>query len=64
MARPEFRNYTVLKVNFDTRKDLLCEFRVAMQSTLIIYRATLELTRSTGDASEDSIAASLRKALS
>ncbi len=64
MTRHEFRNYTVLMVNFDSRKDLLRKFRVAEQSTFIVYRGKREVTRSTGDTREDSIAASLREALS
>ena len=64
MARPEFKDYTVLKVNFDTQKDVRRTLRVAEQSTLIVYRGRKEVARTIGDTSKESIAATLRKAFS
>jgi thiol-disulfide isomerase/thioredoxin len=64
MSTPEFKDYTVLRVNFDTQKDVRKALRVPNQSTLIVYRGKREVARSTGDTSKDSIAASLRKGLS
>ena len=64
MASPEFKDYTVLKVNFDTQKDLRQTLRVSQQSTFIVYRGKQEVARSTGDTQRDSIAATLRKGLS
>ena len=64
MARPEFKDYTVLKVNFDTQKDVRRTLRVAEQSTLIVYRGKREVARTIGDTSMESIAATLRKAFS
>ena len=64
MASPEFKDYTVLRVNFDNQKDVRRAFRVAEQSTFIVYRGKQEVARSTGDTGKDSIAATLRKALS
>jgi len=64
IASPEFKDYTVLRVNFDTQKDVRKSLRVPNQSTLIVYRGKREVARSTGDTSKDSIAASLRKGLS
>ena len=55
---------TILKVNFDKQKDVLRTFRVAQQSTFIVYRGKEEVARSTGDTRKDSIAATLRKGLS
>lgn len=60
---PEFKDYTVLKVDFDTQKDVRRMLRVVYQSTLIVYRGKREVARSTGDTNKDSIAASLRKGL-
>ena len=62
LKAPEFKDYTVLKVNFDTQKDVRQAMRVAQQSTLIIYRGRSEVSRSVGDTSKESIAAGLRKA--
>jgi thioredoxin 1 len=63
LARPEFKNYTVLRVNFDSQKAVRRALGVAQQSTLIVYRGKQEMARSTGDTNKDSIAATLRKAL-
>jgi thioredoxin 1 len=64
IGSPEFKDYTVLRVNFDTQKDVRKTLRVANQSTLIVYRGKREVTRSTGDTNKDSIATALRKGLS
>jgi thiol:disulfide interchange protein len=64
LARPEFKDYTVLRVNFDSQKAVRRALGVAQQSTFIVYRGKREVARSTGDTNKDSIAATLRKALS
>jgi thioredoxin 1 len=64
LARLEFKDYTVLRVNFDSQKAVRRALGVAQQSTLIVYRGKKEVARSTGDTNKDSIAATLRKALS
>ena len=64
LSRPEFKDYTVLRVNFDTQRDVRKTLRASYQSTLIVYRGKQEVARSTGDTNKDSIAASLRKGLS
>ena len=64
MTRPEFKDYTVLRVNFDTQKDVRRTLRVTEQSTFIVYRGKKEVARTIGDTRKDSIAASLHKALS
>lgn len=64
LTTSEFKDYTVLKVNFDTQKDVRQALRVAQQSTFIVYRGKSEVARTVGDTSKDSIAATLRKASS
>lgn len=64
VTEPAFKDYTVLKVNFDTQKDLLKALRVGSQSTLIVYRGKKEVARSVGDTGKDTISAALRKAAS
>jgi thiol:disulfide interchange protein len=59
-----FRDYTVLRVDFDTQQDVRKALRVKEQSTLIVYRGRNEVARSVGDTSKDSISAGLRKAAS
>ena len=62
LADPEFAGYTVLEVNFDTEAAVLKQFKVAQQSTLIVFKGKAEKGRSTGVTQQDSIAALLRKA--
>lgn len=62
MKRPAFRDFTVLRVNYDTQKDIRREFNVPMQSTLIVFRGKHEVARSVGDTDSSSIEATLRKA--
>jgi len=64
MANPEFKDFTVLRVNFDTQKDVRRTLGVAQQSTLIVYRGKQEVARSIADTNRASIAATLRKAFS
>lgn len=62
VTEPAFKDYTVLKVNFDTQKELLKALHVGSQSTLIVYRGKTEVARSVGDTGKDTITATLRKA--
>ena len=64
LSTPEFKDFTVLKVNYDTQKDVRRALGVSQQSTFIVYRGKQERARSTGDTRKDSIAATLRKGLS
>src|SRR5262245_10413072 len=45
----ETPNLVVYEVDFDTAKDALRHFRVQYQSTLIVFKGTKEIGRSTGD---------------
>ena len=64
MAGPDFKGYTVLAVNFDNQPNVLRQFNVTQQSTLIVYKGKTEMGRSTGDTSQAGITALLRKASS
>ena len=64
LASPAFKDYTVLEVNFDNQPEVLRQFKVTQQSTLIVFSGTNERGRSTGDTRRDGIEALLRKALS
>jgi len=64
MASREFKDFTVLRVNFDTQKDVRRALGVAQQSTFIVYRGKQEVARSIADTNKGSIATTLRKALS
>lgn len=52
----------VYEVDFDTAKDVLKQLRVQNQSTLIVFRGTSEMGRSTGDTDAKSIGALVAKA--
>jgi thiol-disulfide isomerase/thioredoxin len=62
-ADPKFKDLKVFNVDFDSRKDVLRQLNVQMQSTLIVYKGKAEQGRSTGDTKEPSIAALLNKAI-
>ena len=46
---PEFATVKVFRVDFDSSKDLLRQWRVAHQSTLIAFKGRSERRRSTGE---------------
>jgi thiol-disulfide isomerase/thioredoxin len=48
-AQPDLAAMKIFNIDFDSRPDLLREFRVEYQSTLIVFKGTKELGRSTGD---------------
>jgi thiol-disulfide isomerase/thioredoxin len=60
---PRFKDLVVFQIDFDTQKDLLRKFDVRMQSTLISYKGTKEVGRSTGDTNAASIEALLGKSI-
>lgn len=59
----EFKNFTILRVDFDNQEDVVKSFHVNQQSTLILFKGKQEISRSLGDTNETSIATLLRKAL-
>jgi thiol-disulfide isomerase/thioredoxin len=60
---PKFKDLQVFNVDFDSRKDVLQQLNVRMQSTLIVFKGKAEQGRSTGDTKEASIATLLDKAI-
>ena len=53
MQEPKYKDYVVLRVNFDTQKEVLRKFKAPVQSTLIVYRGDQELGRSVGETQEE-----------
>jgi thioredoxin 1 len=49
--KPDYRGVTVLKVDFDSQKDVLSKLKVSTQSTLIAFKGKTETARTTGDTS-------------
>jgi thioredoxin 1 len=62
-ADPKFKNLTVFRVDFDSQKDEVRNFKARIQSTLITFKGTEEIARSVGDTNADSIADLLALAL-
>jgi thioredoxin 1 len=60
---PAFANLTIFSVDFDTQKDVVKEFGVRMQSTLLAFHGQDERTRSTGETNPDKIRDILAKTL-
>jgi thioredoxin 1 len=46
---PEFATVKVFKVDFDSSKDLLRQWKVTQQSTLIAFKGRAERRRSNGE---------------
>ena len=63
LMSPEFAGYTVLDVNFDTQPAVLRQFKVTQQSTLIAFKGSAEVGRSTGQTDKAELAALFDKAL-
>lgn len=63
MKKPEYKDITLMNVDFDSQKDLLKKFKVTTQSTMIVFKNAKELARSVGDTSLESMDASIRKAI-
>ncbi len=59
----EYQSINVLRVDFDSQKDALKAFNVSKQSTLIVYKGSKEMGRSTGDTASASIESLIKKAL-
>jgi len=62
-AKLEFATFQILRVDYDKQKGFVSVFKVPRQSSLIVYKGKTEVARSTGETSEDMIAAMMRKAL-
>lgn len=60
--KPEFKNYAVFTIDFDSQKDLLRKFGATRQSTLIVFKGKTEAGRSVGDTNAASIEQLLKKA--
>ncbi len=59
----KFKDLVVLRIDFDSKKDVLRGFRVNQQSTLIVFKGKQEVGRSTGDTNAASIETLVGKAI-
>lgn len=58
----EHPGLVVYDVDFDTAKDVLRQFRVQYQSTLIVFKGSKEVARSTGETDPAPLRALVAKA--
>lgn len=58
---PEFTDLVVFNIDFDSQKNLVRQFGVQMQSTLIVFHGKAEKGRSTGETDPARIKARLEK---
>lgn len=63
LQRSEFKNFAAFRVDYDSQKDAVKRFKVATQSTLIVFKDGKEVGRSIGDTRRESLAALMNKAL-
>jgi thioredoxin 1 len=62
VGQADYKNVLVLRVLFDSQKDLLKRFRVRQQSTLILFKNGSEVGRAVGVTSSSGISKLLDKA--
>ena len=62
MSQPEFKDYVVMKVDFDKDKRALEMLKVAQQSTFVVNKGGAEVARSTGTTDKAEIRELLLKA--
>ena len=63
MNDPQFKDLTLLTIDFDSEKALLAKYKVEIQSTLIAFHGKTEVGRSVADISKDGIAKLFAKTL-
>lgn len=61
--QPAYKDVTILTVDFDSEKNILKQYKVSMQSTLIGFKAGREVTRSVGDSTPAGIESIFKKAV-
>lgn len=63
LAKPEFKDMAVFRVDFDSQREVLKALNARQQSTLIVYKGEKEIGRTVGDTKEASIESLLKSAL-
>lgn len=62
-TRKKFESFVILEVDFDDQKDIVRELGARSQSTLIVFKGSIEVDRSVGETNPDAIEALMSKAL-
>ena len=62
LADPRFETFKAFSVDYDSEKPVMRELNAPDRSTILVFSKGKEIARSTGDVTEDKIAALLAKA--
>jgi thioredoxin 1 len=62
-SEPQFKDLLIVRVDFDSQKDVVRQFGARAQSTLITFKGGKETGRSVGDTDPQSLADLLNKAI-
>jgi thiol-disulfide isomerase/thioredoxin len=63
LENPEFRNLVIFDADFDANRDALVKLNAHTVTTLVIYRDSAEILRSSGETRPDAVEAVLNNAL-
>ena len=63
LENPEFRDLVIFDADFDANKDALVKLNAHTVTTLVIYRGSAEILRSSGETRPDAVEPVLKKAL-
>ena len=63
LENPAFRDLVIFDADFDANKDALVKLNAHTVTTLVIYRDSAEILRSSGQTRPDAVEAVLKKAL-
>jgi thioredoxin 1 len=63
LVNPEFKDLLIFDADFDANKDALVKLNAHTVTTLVIYRDSAEILRSSGETRPDAVEAVLKKAL-
>lgn len=63
LEQPKYKTMKAFSIDYDSEKQVLRELNAPERSTILVFRKGKEVARSTGDTTEDKIAALLDKGL-
>ena len=55
VSLPEYKDFVLFRIDFDTQKDVMAELNIPVRSTIIIYRGSREAGRLVAETSFDVI---------
>ncbi|MDR3370421.1 thioredoxin family protein [Rhodoferax sp.] len=61
MKQPDYKDVTLMTIDFDSAKPTLKKFKVTMQSTLVAFKGDKEVGRSVGDTTPNGLEGLIKK---